>query len=427
MERFHHTKTTLPNGLRVITVPVKGSAAVTALFLVEAGSKYESKDISGISHFLEHMCFKGTARRPSPVMVSRELDGLGAEYNAFTAHEYTGYYAKARAEDFEKIFDVLSDIYLNSALLPEEIEKERGVIIEEINMNEDSPQRNVHELFSRLLYGDQPAGWPIAGRKEVVLRLTQNDFREYRNAHYVPNATVVVIAGSFNEKRAMTLIKKAFGDVPHSAKGTMAKISEHQLAPQVSVQYKKTDQAHMVLGLRAFGAQDPRRHALKVLANILGGWMSSRLFQEVRVRLGAAYYIHAYPELYADHGALAIAAGVSLTKVHEAIEAIVKELSKLRKHAVSAEELALAKSNVIGSTAISLETSDDLASFYGSQEIAYRRILSVDTLVESLTRVSARDIQAVANDIITNKRLNLALIGPYKDAAPFKRSLRLPS
>src|SRR3989344_2290878 len=411
MERFHHTKTTLSNGLRVITVPVKGSAAVTALFLVEAGSKYESKDINGISHFLEHMCFKGTARRPSPVMVSRELDGLGAEYNAFTAHEYTGYYAKARAEDFEKIFDVLSDIYLNSALLPEEI-----------NMSEDSPQRSVHELFSRLLYGDQPSGWPIAGRKEVVMRLTQNDFREYRNAHYVPNATVVVIAGSFNEKRAMSLIKKVFGDVPHSTKGTMAKISEHQLAPQVSVQYKKTDQAHLVLGLRAFGAQDPRRHALKVLSNILGGWMSSRLFQEVRVRLGAAYYIHAYPELYADHGALAIAAGVSLTKVHEAIEAIVKELAKLRKHAVSAEELALAKSNVIGSTAISLETSDDLASFYGSQEIAYRRILSVNTLVASLTRGSAREIQAVANDIIRNKRLNLALIGPYKDAAPFKRS-----
>lgn len=427
MKTFHHTKTTLPNGLRIITIPLPLSAATTVLFLVEAGSKYEIKKLNGISHFLEHMCFKGTTRRPSPMIISRELDALGAEYNAFTAHEYTGYYAKARSEDFEKIFDVLSDIYLHSAFVPEEIEKERGVIIEEINMNEDSPQRSVHDLFSELLYGDQPAGWPIAGTKDVVRRLTQNDFREYHDAHYVPNATVVVVAGSFNPDRALALIRNAFSGVLRSAKAGMAKINEKQSSPRIALRYKKTDQAHLVLGVRAFGMQDPRKHALKVLANILGGWMSSRLFQEVRVRLGAAYYIHAYPELYADHGALVVNAGVSLSKINECVSAITRELVRLKKTPVSAEELALAKSNIIGSTAIGLETSDDLASFYGSQEIAYRKILPVDALVRSLTRVTARDIQNVARDIIRNDRLNLALIGPYKNTAEFKRALRLPA
>src|ERR1035437_474694 len=208
------SKKVLHNGLRVITVPMKDNPTVTVLVLVEAGSKYETKKINGISHFLEHMCFKGTTKRPKAIDISKELDALGSQYNAFTAQEYTGYYAKSDAKHFRQIFDIVSDIYLNSTFPEAEMQKEKGVIIEEINMYEDMPQRHVQDLVMKLLYGDQPAGWNIAGEKKNILNMKRDTFVSYKSMHYLPEATVLVVAGKVTEKDVLKEVEKVFGSIP---------------------------------------------------------------------------------------------------------------------------------------------------------------------------------------------------------------------
>ncbi len=257
-------KIVLDNGLRIVLVPQAQSLATTVLILVEAGSKYETKEINGLSHFLEHMCFKGTKKRPTSIEISSELDGLGAVYNAFTEMEFTGYFAKARPDHFEAILDVISDMYLNQIFDLKEIEKERGVIIEELNMYEDLPMRRVQESFTNLLYGDQPAGWDIGGRKEVIKKLTRDDFIKYRNEHYLGQASLVVIAGQFNEEEAVEKIKTVFADIKTGKKTPKIKTIEQQDKPRILLKTKKTDQTHLVLGVRAFDMFDERKYALEV-------------------------------------------------------------------------------------------------------------------------------------------------------------------
>lgn len=279
-------KIKLRNGLRVILVPQPGSLATTAMVSVEAGSKYETKDINGISHFLEHMCFKGTTKRPSPIMISEELDGLGAESNAFTSQESTSYYAKAKNENFGQILDVVADMYLDPIFNKNEIEKEKGVIVQEINMYEDTPPRRVAELFMQLVYGNQPAGWDILGRKEVIRGITRNDFIKYRSKHYVPQATIITISGGFNESGLVKKIEKYFSVLKPGVKSKKLKVRESQSKPKENIYFKESDQTHMVLGFRAFGVRDERRVALQVASEILGGGMSSRLFKKIRDELG---------------------------------------------------------------------------------------------------------------------------------------------
>src|SRR3989338_7305596 len=237
---FH--KKTLKNGLRIITVPMKDNPTVTVLVLVETGSKYETKELSGISHFLEHMCFKGTTVRPRGIDISKELDAMGSAYNAFTAQEYTGYYAKSDAKHFRQIFDVVSDIYLNSTFPDAEIEKEKGVIIEEINMYEDMPHRHVQDLVMKLLYGNQPAGWNIAGEKKNILKMKREDFVQYKRQHYLPEATVLIVAGSVTEKEVMKEVKKVFGKISRGKKISKPKVKEIQKKPEVLVSFKQTAQ-----------------------------------------------------------------------------------------------------------------------------------------------------------------------------------------
>src|SRR3989338_2288405 len=294
------SKKTLPNGLRVITVPMKDNPTVTVLVLVEAGSKYEEKRINGVSHFLEHMCFKGTTKRPKAVDISKELDALGSQYNAFTAQEYTGYYAKSDARHFRQIFDIVSDIYLNSTFPDAEMQKEKGVIIEEINMYEDMPNRHVQDLIMKLLYGNQPAGWNIAGEKKNILKMKRDDFVNYKKAHYLPEATTIVISGKVNEKEAMKEVDKIFGKIPRGKKTQKLKVKEIQIKPQVLVNFKKTDQTHFVLGTRSLNLFDKKNAVLSVLAGVLGGGMSSRLFQKLREEMGVGYYVRAYNDSYTD-------------------------------------------------------------------------------------------------------------------------------
>ncbi|HUC31177.1 MAG TPA: pitrilysin family protein [Candidatus Paceibacterota bacterium] len=418
-------KIILKNGLRIMLVPQPENLAATVLILVKAGSEYETKRQNGVSHFLEHLMFKGTTDRPEPGMIAHELTALGAQFNAFTGEEYTGYYAKAQAEKLPKILEIVSDLYLNPLFDEAEIEKERGVIIQEINMYEDDLPSRVQRDFSRLVYGDQPAGWDVSGEKPIIKRLSRADFAAYRGERYVMPGTVVVVAGKFGAAATLAQIKRYFGALPRRTAPAKKKTVERQSAPRITLHFKESDQAHLVLGFRAFDMFDERRYALRVLADLLGGGMSSRLFVRIREKMGAAYYIGAGTDLSLDHGLLSISAGVDRKQLEAVIAAILEECKIIRDSAVPEKELQKAKDHMIGGLILGLETSDDLASFYGGQEVLTGAVLSPAVLADKIKKVTARDVTRVAKAILKNKGLNLAVVGPYKNQAPFKKILRL--
>lgn len=419
-----YKKTILQNGLRIITVPQKDALATTFLVLVEAGSKYETKDISGLSHFLEHMCFKGTAKRPKAIDIAGELDALGAEYNAFTSQEYTGYFAKVESHKLDKALDVVTDIYMNPVFDPAEIEKEKGVIIEELNMYEDLPMRKVQDVFTELLYGDQPAGWDVGGRKEVIRVLNKDNFLNYRGQHYLAKSTLIVVAGAFDEQDVLAKIENGFLHIVDGAKGGKLAVKESQAKPALKVKFKELDQMHLVLGCRAFSLHDPRKYALDVLADVLGGGMSSRLFQKVREELGAAYYVKASSDLLTDHGIFSVSAGIELSKLNIVVEAILTEMKKLTTDLVDDKELQKAKSHLTGKVILGLESSDALASYYGGQEILGEELVSPQELIQKIELVTSEEIKSLAKEIFRDESLNLAVIGPVKDEASLEKVLR---
>ena len=422
---FH--KITLKNGLRIITVPQKSTQAVTVLALVGTGSKYEKKEISGISHFLEHMYFKGTKKRPSALAVAETLDKVGGIYNAFTGQEYTGYFAKTEASNFELALDWVSDIFLSSTLPELEIEKEKGVITEELNMIYDHPMAYIGYLWTKLLYGDQPAGWNIAGTKESVLSLDRSKLAEYMDKQYVSSNTIICIAGNVKEGRAVTLAKKYFSKIKIGKPYDKLKVAENQRHPQCLLEERKIDQTHIHLGVRGYNVFHPKKHVQEILGMILGagGMMSSRLFTEIREKLGLAYYISTDTEEDTDTGFLVTRAGVDSKRVDKAISTILKEYKKISEIKVSKEELKKAKDNIKGKTALMLETSDALASFFTGQEILERKIKTPNEIFKEIDKVSANDILKVAKDIFSLEKLNLAVIGPFKDKEKFEKLLKL--
>ncbi len=418
------SKKVLKNGLRVITIPMKDNPTVTVLVLVEAGSKYETKRVNGISHFLEHMCFKGTTKRPKAVDISKELDALGSQYNAFTAQEYTGYYAKSDAKHFKQIFDIVSDIYLNSTFPEKEMEKEKGVIIEEINMYEDMPHKHVQDLMMKLLYGDQPAGWNIAGEKVNILNMKRDDFIAYKAKHYLPEAMVLIVAGQVTEKEVMNEANKIFAGVPRGEKGAKIKTQEKQKKPEALIHFKQTDQTHFVVGVRTYDLFSKKNAVLSVLAGILGGGMSSRLFVKLREEMGVGYYVRSYNDVFTDHGFLQISAGVDNKRIEEVLQAVLEECKKLKKEKVSEAELNKVKECLIGNMKLSLESTDDIANFYGGQELLKREIRGAEQKAQEIRKVTASQIQTLAENIFKNTKLNLALIGPFKEKAKFLKVLK---
>lgn len=414
------TKTTLPSGLRVITVPMRDNPATTVLVMVEAGSKYETSKTNGISHFLEHMVFKGTPRRPKGIDISRELDSMGAQYNAFTSQEYTGYYAKTDARYFDRALDVVSDMYLNPLFEQFEIEKESGVIVEEIRMYQDLPHRHVQDLFMELLYGDQPAGWNIAGSEATVKSFNKADFVEYRSAHYLAQSTIVVVSGAIDEKEALAKVEKAFASLGTGKKDAKLKVNEVQDKPKIFAHYKETDQTHLVLGVRSFDINHPDTAATRVLATILGGSMSSRLFQKLRDEMGVGYYVRAEHDPYTDHGIFAVSTGVDNSRVDEVIKVIIAELKKVVDATVTDEELQRAKDYIVGHISLGLETSDEQGQYCAFQEVLRGKIKSPEEAAEEIRKVTAADIQRIAKQIFVDKNLNMAIIGRVKDGTRFE-------
>jgi len=393
--------------------------------LIKTGSKYETKNVNGISHFLEHMFFKGTKKRPSPIIINETLDKIGGIFNAFTAEEYTCYFAKAAASHFDLALDWISDIYLNSLLLKKEIEKEKRVIIEEINMYQDLPMQYVQFLWGKLLYGDQPAGWHIAGTKENVSRMTRSKLLDYMKSQYVAQNTICCLAGKIDEKNVISKIKKYFSKIKTTkAKGKFSVVGK-QTKPKSLLHFKKTDQTHFCLGVRAYNLFHPKRYAQAILGLILGGMLSSRLFIKIRGELGLAYYIKTDVDANPDTGYLATQAGVTNEKVEEAILATLKEYKKISKKKVPKSELKKAKDNIKGKLALSLESSDAQASFYGMQELLENKILTPKEIFKKIDKVTQSDILEVAKDIFRPEKLNLALIGPFKNKNKFQKLLYL--
>lgn len=413
-------KTILPNGLRIITIPMTDNPSVTVLVMVETGSKYETKEISGISHFLEHMVFKGTPKRPKASDISRELDSIGAHYNAFTGYEYTGYYAKAGSQHLDKVLDIISDMYRNPLLDVKEMEKEKGVIIEEIRMYQDMPQARARQTFMEIMYGDQPVGWDIAGTEENVRSFTREHFVNYRKEHYVSGATTVIVSGSFDEKDCIAKIKKTYdGMLSGKKKGKIATI-ETQTEPRIKAFFKETDQTHIVIGARTFSVIDPRIPTMHVLYTILGRGMSSRLFSRMRDELGVCYYIKTDHDPFTDHGVLTISAGVDNSRVEEAIKEILVQCKKMKDELVSPSELKKAKDYISGTTMLELETSEARAEYVGIQEMLKHKIEKPEEIIAKINKVTAEDVQKLAREIFVDSGLNMAIVGKYRDEAVFK-------
>jgi predicted Zn-dependent peptidase len=403
----------LPNGLRIVMVPQADAATVTTLILVGTGSKYESKKDNGLSHFLEHMCFKGTERHPTAQSIAERFDNVGAIYNAFTSQEYTGYYAKGSPEHAGTFIEVLGDIYVHSTLPEQEIEKEKGVIVEEINMNEDSTHHKVWDVLLELVYGDQAMGRTVSGSKQNVLSFTRKDFLQYRSKHYTAHNTIVVVAGNFDAALVQKQVKTAFASINTTKPAAYKKVADAQSKPQIAIFEKKTDQAHIVMAFRSIPLDHPDSAVVSLLSTVLGGGMSSRLFLKLREEMGAAYYVRAEQDSFADHGMFTVSAGIDKTRLQEIIESIVAILKDLKTRPISAQELQKVKEYSIGMVRLGLESSDSVAGFYGAQILLKGKYKTPEQLTRDYRAVTAADIQRVAKKILVEKHANLAMLGPF--------------
>lgn len=412
-----YTKQILPNGLRLITVPMPSFESATALVMAGAGSRYETKKNNGISHFLEHMAFKGTEKRPTAMDISSLIDGIGGEFNAFTGKEYTGYYVKSGKNNVEVTLDVLSDMLQNSKLDQGEIDKEKGVIIEEINLYEDMPMRKIGDIYEQLLYGDTPMGWDIAGEKEIIRSINREDFVEYMESLYSADNMTVVVAGGIDEAKITEMVEKYFGSMKKFDTIEPPMVVEKQQKPAVLIRHKDTEQIHIALGVRTVSLDNPEKYPLSVLASILGGGMSSRLFSEVREKRGLAYYVRTHSDEYADAGSLVSMAGIDPKRVKDAISVMVEQYKQVADGAmnITDKELTKAKEYMKGHLVLDLEDSRAVSTFYAHQELLEKEILNPDDILKKIDAVTKEEIEEVGKKYFTNKGLNLALIGAFED------------
>ncbi|MFZ2970847.1 MAG: pitrilysin family protein [Minisyncoccia bacterium] len=410
-----YKKSKLSNGVTVITVPLKATKTVTVLVLIKTGSKNEVDKNRGVSHFLEHMFFKGTGKRPTSLDLSKTLDSVGGVYNAFTGKEYTGFWTKVDADHTDLALDVISDMLICSKFLQAEIDKERGTIIEEMNMYLDNPIMYVPTLFENLLYSGQPLGNDEIGTRKTIASVMRKDFVDYYRKYYNGENIVVAVAGSFNEMNIKSSISKYFKPLNKRGSGKQADGYDEQKKPGILINDRKTDQTHICLGVRGYNMDHKDRYAINLLSIILGGNMSSRLFISVRERLGLAYYISTSAESYKHVGYFVTQAGVSNEKCKLAIEIILREYKKFTTETIGDEELKKAKDYWKGRSMIALESSDSMANFVAMQELYSGKILTPEERFAKIDKVTAADIKRVASDIFTEDKLNLAAIGPIKD------------
>ncbi|MHB8830707.1 MAG: M16 family metallopeptidase [Patescibacteria group bacterium] len=415
---------TLSNGMSLVVAPQKGAESMTLLVLVKVGSRYEPLKLTGASHFIEHLMFKGTTRRPSTLSISKELDQYGAEYNAYTGKDLTGYYIKMAAEHTHEAIDMLHDMLFHSLYEPKEIDRERTVIIEEIKMYEDNPREHISDLMESHLFHGSPLGRNIAGTRQSVAGVSRHELIGYRDAYYIPSRITVAIAGKIMPG-AISQIKRTFGHVSQPKKTRDLPFSCFKMPPQtkdpLALQSKSTEQTQLALSFYGLPYGHPDRAAASLLANILGGSMSSRLFIEIRERRGLCYAIGASHESLEDTGAFSIGAGLDHGRVKEALQAIYAELNKITQEPVSHEELNRAKEHIRGRLALAFEDSAVRADWYGRQWLYERKLESPEARVRQFQKVKAQDIKKVARNVLSPRRMVLAAIGPNAMPKTFKK------
>lgn len=428
-----HKKIIFPNKTKLLLVPFKDTKAITILFLFGVGSRYERKEINGASHFIEHLMFKGTKKRPTTLDISKELDSVGAEFNAMTSKDYTGYYVKISQNKSDLAVDILSDMLLNSKFEKTEIDRERSVIVEEINMYHDNPLMYIESLFEETVHSGSTLGWDVAGPASVIKKVTRDQLLKYRDEYYRADNCVIAVAGKFNDKIKNLLEQKFISKVAKAAPASPAgrpmkkfkNFKTTQKESRIKLHYRDTKQVQLALGFPSAGYDDPHAYALHLLTIILGGNMSSRLFISVRERKGLAYFVRCYPNFYQDTGNIVIQSGLDISRLEEAIGVILGELKKTKTAGVTAKELKSAKEFLKGKMVLTLEDSSHLTEFYAKQELLQGKSMTPAEKMKKYNAVTLADIKATANRFFRKETLNLALIGPFKNAEKFKKLLQI--
>lgn len=432
---MQYHKDVMDSGLTIVRVPMGGVKSSTVLALVNVGSRYEDEKVGGISHFLEHMVFKGTEKYPTAQDVASTVDAIGAEFNAFTSKEYTGYYVKSASKDIDVALDVVSDMLLTPQLREDDLEREKGVIIEEINMYEDTPMRHIGDVFEGMFYAGSPLGREVIGTRESVRGVHRQDFINHMEKWYgLANVTVMVV-GDEDVVGAKEILEK-------TQRYFSKKTSERQQPPiqvfssnpisnqqKLHVEYKKTEQAHFVLGFPGLKRLDDDRYSAVVLATLLGGNMSSRLFTEVREKRGLCYYVRSDKDFYHDSGFFGAAAGVDPNRVDEAIRVTYEQFLLLQNHQqpVTKNELKRAKDYTIGSLILGMEDSQSVALAYGLKQLLEGEISTLDEIIAQISVVSMEDVQRVIERLIKPEEVRLAMIGPFEDRERFGKLLGIRS
>src|SRR4051794_27120532 len=391
--------------------------------MLAAGSRYERADNRGIAHFAEHMFFKGTERRPSSRDLTSTIDGIGGEFNAFTGKEYTGYFVRCAGESRDTAFDVLLDMLRNSKFDPEEIEREKGVILEEMNMYMDTPRDHIGTVYEHMMFGDNPLGWETLGTKDTIRAAERDTFTDYVGHWYTPDRMVVGVSGMVGSD-LHPMLDELLGDMRANGNDTFPPI-EHVRAggPHVRIHHKDADQAHICLGVPGYPIDHPDRYALQLLSTILGGGMSSRLFLEVRERRGLAYYVYGTSHSYTDTGTLVSQAGVDINRIDEAIKVVADQFQSMTD-TVPEDELEKARAFAKGRFVLQTESPQGLIMFGLRREVLEGRAVEPGEVLEALDAVSVTDVQRVAQDLIAKNLLHLAVIGPFDDEDRFAQLLQ---
>ncbi len=419
---------TLQNGFRVRLIPFEGTDAATALILFKVGSRYEFEEINGAAHYVEHLMFKGTKRRPSTTDISKALDGIGAEYNAFTSKSWTGYYIKAEASHLPLALDMLHDMTFHSVYDKKEMDRERSVIIEEINMYRDNPMMRIEELLEERMF-EGPLGWNIGGSEHTMRTMTRKNVLAFRDKFYTPDRAVVVLAGKVGEN-TMPVIEKTFGSVKAHVGDAAAPFVPYRLRPSTKghrtiIENKDTKQIQLALGFPSYAIGDKRNPAVSLLGNILGGTMSSRLFINVRERRGLCYFIRAGNDPMEDVGVFTIKSGLESARMPLATKTIFQQVELMKKKGVTPREVREAKENIRGRLLLSMEDSSDRADWYAHQELFQKEVKTPAQFLETIAKVTPKQIQAAANDILNRSEMTVAGIGPFKNESDFRKKSAL--
>ena len=416
--------TRLGNGLRVATAHTPAMQSVSVGVWIAVGGRYEPARVCGVSHFIEHLLFKGTRRRTAK-QISQEVEGIGGYLNAFTSEEYTCYFAKAGYDKLDVLLDVLLDMYREPRFDAAELEKERGVIKEEIEMYLDRPDQHVHEILNEMLWPSQPLGRPLTGSLKSMDAITRRDVLDYKRQHYIANNTIVAVGGPVEHEAVLAAVRPIVSRISAGRPRRFTPARPPVRGPALRLQTKDTEQSHLALGLHSFARTDARRYALKLLNVILGENMSSRLFQVVREQHGLAYSIHSATSYFADSGALVVEAGLDNAKLTKALRLVARELARAVARPPSPDELRRAKDYAVGQMRLSLESTSNQMMWAAEHLLGYGEIYEPEEIVRRVETVTVADVHAVARELFRTRRLRLAVIGPVKDAERIEKELRI--